>query len=137
MAQQAGRVRSIYLGGGTPTTLSPAQLQQLLEAIRKHFPRIPGAEFTVEAGRPDSITQEKLDVLREAGVDRVSVNPQTMSDSVLAAIGRSHCAQDVRSAYRLARDTGFDVVNMDLIAGLPTDTPEGFRATLEEVLELV
>ena len=136
MAQQAGRVRSIYLGGGTPTTLSPAQLQQLLEAIRKHFPRIPGAEFTVEAGRPDSITQEKLDVLREAGVDRVSVNPQTMSDSVLAAIGRSHCAQDVRSAYRLARDTGFDVVNMDLIAGLPTDTPEGFRATLEEVLEL-
>lgn len=136
VAQQAGRVRSIYLGGGTPTTLSPAQLQQLLEAIRKHFPRIPGAEFTVEAGRPDSITQEKLDVLREAGVDRVSVNPQTMSDSVLAAIGRSHCAQDVRSAYRLARDTGFDVVNMDLIAGLPTDTPEGFRATLEEVLEL-
>lgn len=136
VTHQGGRVRSVYLGGGTPTTLSPAQLQQLLEAIRKHFPRIPGAEFTVEAGRPDSITQEKLDVLREAGVDRISVNPQTMSDAVLEAIGRSHSAQDVRSAYHMARETGFDVVNMDLIAGLPTDTPASFRTTLEEVLEL-
>ena len=137
LLQDTGRtVRTVYMGGGTPTTLSAGQLDKVLSAVEAHIDLSRCSEFTVEAGRPDSITQEKLDVLREAGVDRVSVNPQTMSDSVLAAIGRSHCAQDVRSAYRLARDTGFDVVNMDLIAGLPTDTPEGFRATLEEVLEL-
>lgn len=131
-----GRVRSVYLGGGTPTTLSAPQMDRLLEAVHSAFPLVPGAEFTVEAGRPDTITQEKLSVLRKAGVDRLSVNPQTMSDLVLKAIGRSHTAQQVRDAYRMARETGFAVVNMDLIAGLPTDSPEGFRATLEEVLEL-
>ena len=90
----------------------------------------------MEAGRPDTITREKLIAIREGGGNRISVNPQTMSDPVLAAIGRSHRAQDIRRAYALARETGVGAVNMDLIAGLPADTPAGFRRTVEEVLAM-
>ena len=136
-ARRAGKtVRSVYLGGGTPTTLEAPQLAELLDRLRRAFQLAPGTECTVEAGRPDTITREKLIAIREGGGNRISVNPQTMSDPVLAAIGRSHRAQDIRRAYALARETGVGAVNMDLIAGLPGDTPDGFRTTLEQVLAL-
>ena len=130
------RVVSVYMGGGTPTTLSPAQLETLCTALETGFDLSALREYTVEAGRPDTITAEKLRVLRAHGVDRVSVNPQTMSDGVLAAIGRRHTAADVETALEKVRETGGFAVNMDLIAGLPTDTVEGFRDTVERVLTL-
>ena len=136
-ARRAGKtVRSVYLGGGTPTTLEAPQLAELLDRLRQAFQLAPGTECTVEAGRPDTITREKLIAIREGGGNRISVNPQTMSDPVLAAIGRSHRAQDIRRAYALARETGLGEVNMDLIACLPSDTPAGFRRTVEEVLAM-
>ncbi len=130
------RLRSIYMGGGTPTTLSAPQLDRLLTALDRWPGRGELAEFTVEAGRPDTITAEKLAVLKAHGVDRISVNPQTLSDDVLRAMGRHHTAQQFRHAYALARQTGFAAVNTDLIAGLPQDSEEGFRATLDELLTL-
>lgn len=130
------RVVSVYMGGGTPTTLSPRQLDELCTWLEADFDLSGLREYTVEAGRPDTITEEKLRVLRAHGVNRISVNPQTMSDAVLEAIGRRHTAQDIVDALALARKVGGFVVNMDLIAGLPTDTPEGFRETLDRVLEL-
>ena len=130
------RPAALYIGGGTPTTLSPGQLERLMGALREAFDLTNLREYTVEAGRPDTVTAEKLRVLAENGCGRVSVNPQTMSDGVLKAIGRRHTAEETVAAYRLAREAGFRSVNMDLIAGLPTDTREGFRATLDEVLAL-
>lgn len=130
------RLRSVYMGGGTPTTLSAPQLDRLLSALDSWLDREPLAEFTVEAGRPDTITAEKLAVLRAHGVDRVSVNPQTLSDEVLAAMGRSHTAGQFFDAYALARSAGFDAINTDLIAGLPKDSPTGFRQTLDRLLTL-
>ena len=127
------RVRSFYMGGGTPTTLSADQMDRLLGRLAERFGLSGLVESTVEAGRPDTITAEKLAVLREHGVTRVSVNPQSMEDRVLAAIGRRHTAGDVRAAMELVARRGFPHVNMDLIAGLPEDTPDGFRRTLEEV----
>ena len=129
-------VRSFYMGGGTPTTLSADQLDRLLARCEQSLPLQSCIEYTVEAGRPDTITREKLIAIREGGGNRISVNPQTMSDPVLAAIGRSHRAQDIRRAYALARETGVGAVNMDLIAGLPADTPAVFRRTVEEVLAM-
>ena len=130
------RVVSIYMGGGTPTTLSAAQLERLCSLLEEEFDLSALREYTVEAGRPDTITPERLRVLRAHGVDRVSVNPQTMSDTVLEAIGRRHTAADVERALGLVREIGGFAVNMDLIAGLPADSPEGFAATLERVLAL-
>ena len=130
------RPRALYLGGGTPTTLSPAQLDRLLGELETRFDLSACGEITVEAGRPDTITAEKLAVLRAHGVTRVSVNPQSMSDRVLEAIGRRHSAEDVRRALELVRAAGDFQVNMDLIAGLPEDTPEGFAGTVEQVLDL-
>lgn len=130
------RVRSVYMGGGTPTTLSASQLDRLLSALEGWLDPATLEEFTVEAGRPDTITAEKLDVLRRHNVGRVSVNPQTLSDEVLAAMGRSHTARQFREAYALARSAGFQAVNTDLIAGLPQDDPAGFARTLEEILAL-
>ena len=136
-ARRAGKtVRAVYIGGGTPTTLEAGQLAALLERVKDAFALAPGTEFTVEAGRPDTITRDKLLAIRAGGGNRISVNPQTMSDAVLAAIGRSHRAQDIRRAYALAREVGGLAINMDLIAGLPGDTPQGFRQTLEEVMAL-
>lgn len=127
---------ALYMGGGTPTTLSAAQLDRLCAALEREFDLSALREYTVEAGRPDTITAEKLRVLRAHGVGRVSVNPQTMSDSVLEAIGRRHTAQDIVDALALVRECeGFEV-NMDLIAGLPTDTAGGFSRTLDAVLSL-
>ena len=127
---------ALYMGGGTPTTLSAAQLERLCAALEREFDLSALREYTVEAGRPDTITAEKLRVLRAHGVGRVSVNPQTMSDSVLEAIGRRHTAQDIVDALALVRECGGFEVNMDLIAGLPTDTAGGFSRTLGAVLSL-
>ena len=130
------RVRAVYMGGGTPTTLSAQQLDRLLTALDSWLDRGPLAEFTVEAGRPDTITAEKLAALRAHGVDRVSVNPQTLSDEVLRAMGRAHTAQQFQEAYALARSAGFSAINTDLIAGLPKDSPDGFRQTLDQITAL-
>ncbi len=129
-------IHSLYVGGGTPTTLSAGQLERLFSSARAHLPLETCVEYTVEAGRPDTITREKLEVLRDQGVERISINPQTLEDEVLAAIGRKHSARDILDAYALAREVGFDSVNMDLIAGLPRDSFEGFRRSLEGVLAL-
>ena len=130
------RVVSVYMGGGTPTTLDPAQLERLCTQLERRFDLSALREYTVEAGRPDTITPERLRVLRGHGVDRVSVNPQTMSDAVLEAIGRKHTADDVLRALETVRAVGGFAVNMDLIAGLPAESEAGFAATLEQVLAL-
>ena len=127
---------SLYMGGGTPTTLSARQLDRLCAVLAEAFDLSALREYTVEAGRPDTITEEKLRVLRAHGVDRVSVNPQTMSDRVLELIGRKHTAQDIVIALQKVRTVGGFDVNMDLIAGLPGDSAEGFRDTLDRVLAL-
>ena len=134
--ETALRVVSIYMGGGTPTTLSAEQLDRLLTQTERDFDLSALREFTVEAGRPDTVSEEKLRVLRRHGVDRVSVNPQSMSDSVLEVIGRKHSAEDIVRALELVRRVGGFAVNMDLIAGLPTDTEAGFRDTVDRVLKL-
>ncbi|MBR0040620.1 MAG: coproporphyrinogen dehydrogenase HemZ [Oscillospiraceae bacterium] len=127
---------ALYFGGGTPTTLSAAQLECVCTKLEESFDLSALREFTVEAGRPDTITEEKLRVLRAHGVDRVSVNPQTMSDAVLEAIGRKHSAADILSALDTVRSVGGFAVNMDLIAGLPADDLDGFCSTLRQVLAL-
>ncbi len=127
---------ALYFGGGTPTTLSPEQLDRVCRKLETSFDLSALREFTVEAGRPDTITTEKLRTLRAHGVDRVSVNPQTMSDDVLEAIGRRHTAADILTALDRVRTVGGFAVNMDLIAGLPGDDWEGFRSTLSQVLAL-
>ena len=129
-------IKSFYMGGGTPTTLTAEQMDRLLTRLERSFDFTSLAESTIEAGRPDTIDPEKLAVLRAHGVTRVSVNPQTMEDHVLAAIGRRHTADDIRRAMREVMAAGFPHVNMDLIAGLPEDTPEGFRRSLNEVLSM-
>ena len=130
------RVVSVYMGGGTPTTLSAEQLDRLCSVLGDEFDLSAVREYTVEAGRPDTISADKLSVLRAHGVDRVSVNPQTMSDRVLELIGRRHTASDIERALQLVREVGGFDVNMDLIAGLPGDSAEGFRDTVEKVLAL-
>lgn len=130
------RVVSIYMGGGTPTTLSAPELERLCCCLEEQFDLSALREYTVEAGRPDTITAERLRVLRAHGVDRVSVNPQTMSDAVLEAIGRRHTAAAVEEALATVREVGGFAVNMDLIAGLPADSAAGFDATLDRVLAL-
>ena len=130
------RVVALYIGGGTPTTLTAEMLEALLSHLDEVFDLTALREYTVEAGRPDTITAEKLAVLRTHNVTRVSVNPQTMSDEVLNLIGRRHTAADTLEAYRLTREAGFECVNMDLIAGLPGDTPEGFADTLQQAIAL-
>ncbi len=135
MVRETGlQVRSFYMGGGTPTTLSAEQMDRVLTAFEEAFDCGHCDEITVEAGRPDTITAEKLAVLKAHGVTRVSVNPQTMEDHVLRAIGRRHTAADIEAAMELVAGYGFPHVNMDLIAGLPADTPEGFRRSLDRCL---
>ncbi len=137
-AQAAGRLGlrpvAVYIGGGTPTTLSAPQLEELIRRLRGEFDLGAVREFCVEAGRPDTITAEKLRAM--AGVTRLSINPQSMSDKVLAANGRRHTAEDILRAYELVRGETDCAVNMDLIAGLPADTPEGFERTVEQVTGL-
>lgn len=136
MANSGKRVRTIYIGGGTPTTLSSRQMAALLESVKDSFDLSRCIEFTVEGGRPDTLDAEKLNAIRAGGADRMSINPQTMEDSVLRACGRPHTAEDVLRAYRQAEKAGFDAINMDLIAGLATDSFDGFRRSLDTVAAL-
>ena len=136
MKQYGKTVRTVYIGGGTPTTLSTRQLSDLLDSVRASFDLSRCIEFTVEGGRPDTLSEEKLRAIRAHGADRMSINPQTMIDSVLRACGRPHTADDVLRAYTQAQDAGFAAINMDLIAGLPTDSYEGFCHSLDTVAAL-
>ena len=136
LANQGKHLRTIYIGGGTPTTLSTEQMVRLLGAIGDSFDLSRCLEFTVEGGRPDTLDAKKLQAIARHGADRMSINPQTMVDSVLRACGRPHTAQDVLRAYEEAMSAGFKAVNMDLIAGLPTDDFDGFRRSLETVARL-
>ena len=140
-------VSSVYVGGGTPTVLSAEQLERLCRMIRDIFGQTdtpgdspegeaPWLEWTIEAGRPDTITSEKLRVMKSAGVTRISINPQSMHDETLRRIGRNHTAGQIREAFGLARQEGLDNINMDLIAGLDGESAEDFRRTLEAVAEL-
>ena len=129
------RIKSFYMGGGTPTTLSAAQMDHLLTHLNRSFDLSGVVEYCIEAGRPDTIDREKLQVLLDHGADRISVNPQSLDDRVLQAIGRRHTAADILAAMELATSMGFPHVNMDLIAGLPADTPEGFRNTLDQCVK--
>lgn len=128
------RVRAAYIGGGTPTAIPCGDLEAILAAAQREFPG--AAEWTVEAGRPDTIDREKLIMLRAHDVGRISVNPQTFNDETLARIGRMHTGEDTVRAYMLARELGFDDINMDLIAALPGETPEIFADTVRRVIEL-
>ena len=136
LGQAGKRVIAVYVGGGTPTTLSAEQLDRLLCRLRELFDLSACREITVEAGRPDTVTEEKLRVLVRRGVDRVSVNPQTMSDEVLRTIGRRHTAAEILKAVEMVKTAGGLAFNMDLIAGLPGDDPESFADTLSQVLAL-
>ena len=136
LAQSGRKVRTIYIGGGTPTTLSAPQMARLLDAIRASFDLSRCIEFTVEGGRPDTLDAEKLQTIFDHGADRMSINPQTMEDHVLRACGRPHKAADVVRAYGEAVDAGFKAINMDLIAGLPEDSVEGFKRSLDAVAAL-
>lgn len=136
IVQETGRVvRSMYLGGGTPTVLTAEELKRLLDFALSAYGGF-GSELTVEAGRPDTITEEKLRVLREAGAGRVSINPQSMNAETLRLIGRSHTPEEIRTAFHMARDAGFESINMDVIAGLPGETADDMRRTLGEIEKL-
>lgn len=130
------RLETVYFGGGTPTTLSAEQLDTVLRTVNKSFDMSTCREFTVEAGRPDTIDIAKLFALKENKVDRISINPQTVNDEVLKTIGRKHTAQQFFDVFELARKCGFDNINTDLIAGLPTDTPESFKNSLDSIVRL-
>ena len=127
---------TVYWGGGTPTTLSAEQLDKVLSAVENSFDLSQCREYTVEAGRPDTITGEKLCVLKKHNVNRISINPQTFNDNVLREIGRCHTTALTEEKYHLAREIGFDTVNMDLIAGLPTDAFESFKRSVDRAVEL-
>ena len=137
LLRASGRtVRTLYIGGGTPTTLSAAQLRRLMEALRTHIDLTELVEYTVEGGRPDTLDAEKLETIASMGCGRMSINPQTMNDAVLARVGRRHTATQTAAAYEAARAAGYDAVNMDLIAGLPGDDPASFADSLRQVLAL-
>lgn len=135
--KEAGRkIKTIYMGGGTPTTLSSSQLDRLMAEIAVSMDLSRCVEYTVEAGRPDTITREKLAVIKKWGGNRVSVNPQTMNDQVLEAVGRSHTAEQILAAWEKVKQSGILVTNMDLIAGLPQDGLEGFCFSLDQVISM-
>ncbi len=136
MHEKGMRTESLYIGGGTPTSLNESQLQRLLEAVTESFDMSIVREFTVEAGRPDTINKEKLRILHDMGVDRISINPQSMKDKTLELIGRSHSAADIETAYKLARETGHWIINCDVIAGLPEEDVEDFTATIRRLTEM-
>ncbi len=130
------KLNTVYIGGGTPTTLEADQLDRLLTHLETHFSFEDLKEITVEAGRPDSITKEKLEVLKAHDIGRISINPQTMQQKTLNAIGRWHTVEDIKRVFLMARELGFDNINMDLIAGLPGETAEDMQDTLEQIKEL-
>ena len=130
------RLETVYFGGGTPTTLNAKQLDRVLSTVNRSFDMSTCREFTVEAGRPDTIDAERLIALKENKVDRISINPQTTNEEILKVIGRKHTAKQFFDAFELARKCGFDNINTDLIAGLPTDTYESFKASLDSITKL-
>ena len=138
LAKEHGtKIESAYIGGGTPTTLTAEQLSELITALTGAFGIDPQkTEFTVEAGRPDTITEDRLDAMKALGISRISINPQTMKDETLKLIGRDHSADDIRRAYGMASGAGFDVINADLIAGLPQEDEKDFEAGLREIIGL-
>lgn len=127
---------SVYIGGGTPTSILSIELDNLLYKIENTFDLSNCREFTIEAGRPDTITESKLDVMRKHGVDRISINPQSMNDKTLSVIGRKHSVEQIYEAYELAKSKGFKCINMDVIAGLPQETQEEFENTIDKVIAL-
>lgn len=130
------KIDTIYFGGGTPTSISAGDIRKIMEAVAANFDLANIREYSFEAGRPDTITEEKLHVIKELGADRISVNPQTLNDDVLRVIGRRHSGDDALLAFELARKTGFNNINTDLIAGLPTESAESFIRTLDKIVEL-
>jgi oxygen-independent coproporphyrinogen-3 oxidase len=133
--ERGEKLLTVYIGGGTPTVLDPMQLDRLLTVIRKNIPDLP-LEFTVEAGRPDTVTKEKFDVMLSHGVDRTSINPQILDDAVLRGIGRRHTVEEFYRAYEIARASGIRSINTDLIAGLPGATEESFCSTIDNIVAL-
>lgn len=129
------KLMTVYIGGGTPTALNEAQLERLLAYVCEKLPMKDVLEFSVEAGRPDSITVEKLRILKKYGVSRISINPQTMNDKTLKVIGRRHSAEDIATAFKMAREEGHDNINMDIIIGLPGENAEDVRYTLGRIEE--
>lgn len=137
LAKKLGlRLETVYMGGGTPTALSAGQLKRVLTAVGDSFDLSTCREFTVEAGRPDTIDLQKLEAIKSSGCGRISINPQTLNDDVLGRIGRKHTAQQAIDAFQLARQAGFTHINTDLIAGLPQETFESFQETLQKILAL-
>ncbi len=134
--QNKNVIESVYIGGGTPTTLSAEQLRILFDSVFTEFDLSKNKEFTVEAGRPDTITAEKLKTIKEYGINRISINPQSMNEETLKTIGRNHTPDEIRNAMHIARDCGIDCINMDIIAGLPGETVDMFKYTVEEVEKL-
>lgn len=129
-------VESLYIGGGTPTTLNQEQMKQMLEGVDKYFHPHRLREFTVEAGRPDTIDRDKLNLIKDYGAGRISINPQTMKDRTLALIGRLHTTKDIEAAFEIAKEVGFNSINCDVIAGLPEENLEDMKHTLEKVYEM-
>lgn len=130
------KLETVYIGGGTPTTLSAEQLKRIIESIYAGFDMNICREFTIEAGRPDTVTDERLHAMYSGGVNRISINPQTLNDKILENIGRRHTAQQTLEAFELARKHGFKHINMDLIAGLPGESTESFKSTLDRITAL-
>ena len=127
---------TVYIGGGTPTSLSEEQLNRLLDEIYKHIDLSKTREFTLEAGRPDTITEEKLKIIRSHAITRISINPQSMNQKTLDIIGRRHTPEDIIKSYNLAVKNGFTHINTDIIAGLPDENEDDFLYTLEEIKKL-
>ncbi len=130
------KIDTIYFGGGTPTSISAEDIRRVMEAVAANFDLNRIREYSFEAGRPDTITEEKLRVIKELGADRISVNPQTLNDDVLRVIGRQHTGKEAIEAFELARKIGFENINTDLIAGLPTESADSFKHTLDKIVEL-
>ena len=130
------KLNTIYIGGGTPTTLTAEQLERLMSWIDEKFSREYLLEYTVEAGRPDSITEEKLKVIKNHDITRISINPQSMQQKTLDVIGRKHTVEEIKEAYALARKTGFDNINMDIIAGLPGEDISDMEDTLAQIAQM-
>ncbi|MBE6008072.1 MAG: coproporphyrinogen dehydrogenase HemZ [Lachnospiraceae bacterium] len=126
-------IRNIYIGGGTPTSLNEERLERVLKAVEANFDVKNVGEYTVEAGRPDTITKEKLDIIKKYGADRISINPQTMCEKTLSLIGREHTPGQIKEAFAMAREAGFENINMDIILGLPGETENELKITLDEI----
>lgn len=130
------QIDTVYFGGGTPTAIPAEDIRTIMECVENHFDLNSIREYSFEAGRPDTITEEKLHIIKEYGANRISINPQTLNDDVLKVIGRKHSGDDAIKAFELARKIGFENINTDLIAGLPTESAESFRNTLDKIVDL-